>query len=177
MKRLIIFAVVLLAAVGGTSSAVLGGTSESFFDVDPTSAPPGGTVTVTGVCPVDDVNQWEGVFFYLDIPDAMDDEPEFFHLDNFPITPGVQWTFELTIPAEARPGETTIAKQCARLNDDGSFGGGEFLAQRPILRDHRVKGRFHLGQLDVGYGVGWRRRCCRTKEEREKKRGEAGVDR
>lgn len=125
MKRLIIFAVVLLAAVGGTSSAVLGGTSESFFDVDPTSAPPGGTVTVTGVCPVDDVNQWEGVFFYLDIPDAMDDEPEFFHLDNFPITPGVQWTFGLTIPAEARPGETTIAKQCARLNDDGSFGGGE----------------------------------------------------
>jgi hypothetical protein len=123
MKRPIAFVVVLLAAVVALSTPALGGASESFFEVDPASAPPGGTVTADGFCP-DDVNEWAAVFFYLDIPDATE-EPTFLNIGNFPITPGVPWTFELTIPAEATPGETTIAKQCARVDEEGNFAGGE----------------------------------------------------
>jgi hypothetical protein len=123
MTRLIAFVAVLLAAVVGLSAPALGGASESFFEVDPTSAPPGGTVTADGFCP-DDVNEWTAVFFYLDIPDATE-EPTFLDVGNFPITAGVPWTFELTIPAEATPGETTIAKQCARVDEGGNFAGGE----------------------------------------------------
>jgi hypothetical protein len=121
MKRLIAFVAVMIAAVIALSTPALGGLSESFFEVDPTSAPPGGTVTANGLCE-DDINEWEAVFFYLDIPDASE---EFLNVGNFPITPGVPWSFELTIPAEATPGETTIAKQCARVDEEGNFAGGE----------------------------------------------------
>jgi hypothetical protein len=99
---------------------------ESFFTVDPAESVPGGTVSVTGVCPVDDVNNWEAVFFYLDIPGAIEgSEDTFFTLEHFTITPGETWTFTVTIPADAEPGPTTIAKQCARLDDEGNFDGGE----------------------------------------------------
>jgi hypothetical protein len=124
MSRFIAVAFVVAALTVAADTPAMGGPIEdSFFTVDPTSAPPGGTVAVDGIC-ADDVNEWEAVFFYLDVP-GDGGEGSFLDLGNFPITPAVAWSFELTIPPEATPGATTIAKQCARVDDAGDFDGGE----------------------------------------------------
>jgi hypothetical protein len=89
------------------------------FGVDPDEGLPGASVAVSGVCP-DDVNEFEAVFFYLDQPGG-----GFFDLGDFPITPGDPWTFTVTVPDDAQAGATQIGKQCARVDDDGNFDGGE----------------------------------------------------
>jgi hypothetical protein len=89
------------------------------FAVDPDESLPGASVSVSGTCP-DDVNEFEAVFFYLDGTGE-----DVFDLGDFPITPGAPWSFSVTVPAGAPAGATQIGKQCARVDEDGNFDGGE----------------------------------------------------
>jgi hypothetical protein len=130
--------IVALAVAASTllllpTSVVEAGLVESYFEVDPDSTTPGGTVTIDGLC-VDDLNNWQAVFFYLDIvvPEPTGEEGTSISLGSFPITPGVLWSFEVTIPDDVEPQATRIGKQCARVNPDGSFSRGEATQRLPF---------------------------------------------
>ena len=117
-----------VAAVAITASLVapaVGAGPALDWTYSPTEGPPGTVITVEGTC-VDDANMWEAVQLSLLLP--------FAELDRRiePITPGVPWSFTLTVPADAEPFEAEVAKQCANLDAGGNFAGGEATTRQPF---------------------------------------------
>jgi hypothetical protein len=123
MKRsLLLPAAAVVASLTWAAPALAGPPA---WTMDPGEGPVGTEVTIEGSCAAD-INEWEAVSFYFETEDGA-----LLAVTTHPITAGETWALPLVVP-ETEVGPHRIGKQCHRVEDDGSFGGGEATTRQPF---------------------------------------------